>query len=206
MKNNQSDQPSSIDLREMPDALEWERRAMLRPFRKDFFEAFRTELSRTRLKHLQVLELGSGPGFLAEYLLERLPELHMTLLDFSPAMHKLARKRLAQYQSRVTYLQCDFSKPDWTKTLSVFDAVITLQAIHELRHKRHASTFHQQVKKLLPRNNSLYLACDHYYGSDGMDNKELFMTLSEQEAALESAGFTVKEVLVKGGRALFRAS
>lgn len=179
---------------------------MLRPFRKDFFEAFREELARTGLQNLQVLELGSGPGFLAEYLLSRIPALSITLLDYSPAMHMLAQRRLAPWADRVEFLERDFSQPDWLEDLGAYDAVITLQAIHELRHKRHAAGFHRQVASLLPRSNGLYLACDHYCGADAMQNAELYMSLDEQMAALESAGFTVNEVMVKGGRALYRAS
>ncbi len=39
-----------------------------------------------------------------------------------------------------------------------------------------------------------------------MQNDQLYMPLDEQRSCLESAGFTVAEILVKGGRALYRAT
>jgi len=75
---------------------------MDRPFREEFFEAITNELRRQREAELTVLELGSGPGFLAEHILSKLPSVKMCLLDFSPAMHSLARRRLDTYADRVT--------------------------------------------------------------------------------------------------------
>lgn len=60
----QPDVPSPINLQDMKDAREWERTAMLRPFREDFFQVFTTETSQFRKPGINVLELGSGPGFL----------------------------------------------------------------------------------------------------------------------------------------------
>lgn len=67
-----ADVPSPIDLTDMKDAREWERTAMLRPFREDFFAAITAGISARQRQRLQVLKFGSGPGFLAEYALSRL--------------------------------------------------------------------------------------------------------------------------------------
>lgn len=202
---NQDDVPSPIDLRRMSDALEWEQKAMLRPYRQDFFQSFINELRQINLPLIRVLELGSGPGFLAHYILSNLFNVEMTLLDFSPAMHQLARQRLIDHIHRVKFVEQNFKEADWYHDLGKFDAVITLQAVHELRHKRHATALHQQVRSLLS-DNGIYLVCDHFYGEGGMDNDQLFMTLEEQRESLELAGYEVEEILVKGGRALYRAS
>ena len=199
------DVPSPIDLRLMSDAQEWESKAMARPFREEFFEAIASQLLLLGKPKLTLLELGSGPGFLASYLLARLPEAQITLLDFSPAMHELARKRLSSFAERVTFVEQNFKDSNWTEHLGPYDAVVTVQAVHELRHKRYAENLHRQVKTVLG-NTGLYLVCDHYYGEDGMQNDQLYMSLDEHTASLEAAGFNVAEILIKGGRALYHAS
>jgi hypothetical protein len=55
-----------------------------RPWRADFLAAIAQELSTLRPQPLAILELGSGPGFLAAAILEQLPGVSYTLLDYSP--------------------------------------------------------------------------------------------------------------------------
>lgn len=202
---NIKDVPSPIDLRQMGDALVWERTAMARPFREEFFEAITRQLQNSEAARPSVLELGSGPGFLALHMLSRLPAATMHLLDFSPAMHELARSRLESCLDRVTFIERDFKSHDWASGLGKFDAVVTVQAVHELRHKCYAEALHRQVRGLLEANGR-YLICDHYFGTDGMANNELYMSIDEQRASLVAVGFDVTEVLIKGGRSLLLAS
>jgi len=197
--------PSPIDLRLMSDAMEWERTAMNRPYREEFFEAITKQLQNGGSSELSILELGSGPGFLASFILSRLSSVTMRLLDFSPAMHELARTRLASFSDRVTFIERDFKGADWSDDLEMFDAVVTVQAVHELRHKYYADGLHRSVKGLL-KPHGRYLVCDHYFGDDGMKNNQLYMTIDEQRSSLVGAGFKVSEVLVKGGRVLFHAA
>ena len=201
---DEEDVPSPIDLKKMSDAQEWARNAMQRPFRQDFFEAFRKELTKLNYASIRVLELGSGPGFLAEYLLTNLPTLMISLLDNSPSMHRLAKKQLHKHLQRVKFIERDFKQPNWNEDLGRFDAVVTLQAVHELRHKRYATDFHRQVRPLLG-NNGVYLFCDHYFGHEGMQNDQLYMSNAEQRQSLKNAGFSYSEVLNRGGRALYYA-
>jgi SAM-dependent methyltransferase len=153
-----------------------------------------------------VLELGSGPGFLAAHLLAALPELSVTLLDFSAPMHELARTRLALHLQRVSFIERSFKDPDWFASLEVFDFVITNQAVHELRHKRHATTLHKQVRHLLGPH-SRYLVSDHYAGDGGMSNTDLYMSVEEHHQALATAGYQViSELKRKGGMVLHSAA
>jgi ubiquinone/menaquinone biosynthesis C-methylase UbiE len=196
---------SPIDLRSLKDASEWASTAMeKRPWRLEFFAVFASEVARYSEK-ADVLELGSGPGFLAAYLLTQLPQLNLHLLDFSEAMHSLARERLGTSALSVQFIARSFREPDWSADLQSFDCVITNQAVHELRHKRHAVDLHRAVLALLKPQGS-YLVCDHYVGGDGMRNDQLYMTIQEQRAALLAAGFSrVDQLLAKGGLVLNRA-
>lgn len=200
-----ADVPSPIDLKSMVDAKAWEATAMQRPFRSDFFSAICSEIATIQKPELQVLELGSGPGFLAEHILSRLRGLHYTLLDFSAAMHELASKRLAGLTGNtVQYLQRSFKEDRWMQGIEQVDFIATIQAVHELRHKRHAPELFRQVRELL-KPGGVLLFCDHYFGEDGLSNDQLYMSRTEQRRTLESAGYAVSEILVKGGRALYKA-
>ena len=190
-----ADVPSPIDLRDRDDAREWERTALSkRPSRPDYFDLYAEQISSHMRPIATVLELGSSPGFLAKHLLETLPEISYTALDFSVAMHELARARLGEEAERVRFVERSFKDGDWMVGLGIFDCVVTHQAVHELRHKRYATTLHTQVATVLPTG-ALYLVCDHFAGDGGMDNDQLFMTQGEQQASLKAGGFEFPELL-----------
>jgi SAM-dependent methyltransferase len=198
------DVPSPIDLRLMDDARPWAETALARrPARPEFFDAFARLIGRDGAR---VLELGSGPGFLADHLLRALPNLRYVALDFSPAMHRLAAERLGDRAALVAFVERSFREPAWSDGLGPFDAVVTHQAVHELRHKHHAPALHAQVRPLLAPGGA-YLVCDHFLGEGGLSNDRLYMTEDQQRDALLRAGFAdVEAVLVKGGLALHRAT
>jgi ubiquinone/menaquinone biosynthesis C-methylase UbiE len=131
-----SDVPSPIDFHTLSDARAWTDSAMKkRPWRQEFFDVFVKELSFLDRKDLAVLELGSGPGFLAHHILQSRTEVKYTMLDFSSAMHEPARQRLGSLAQHVRFIEANFKTKEWTLSLETFDAVVTLQAVHELRHK-----------------------------------------------------------------------
>ena len=102
------DVPSPVDLR-TTDARDWADSAMgKRPWREEFFQAISQELCLLKSRGLAVLELGSGPGFLALRILETSPILNYVALDFSSSMHLLAKKRLGALADRVQFLDADF--------------------------------------------------------------------------------------------------
>ena len=124
------DVPSPIDLKKYQDAKQWELTANLkRPWR------YAQKIAQGTDAQLKVLELGSGPGFLGKYLLERLPNIQYTAFDFSEVMHTLALQKLSPNESqRATYLLGDFKQANWQKSLDQFEYIIIHQALHELRH------------------------------------------------------------------------
>lgn len=173
----------------------------VRPWRIEFFECFAAEIAKTQ-GPVRVLELGSGPGFLAAHLLAALPNLSMVLLDFSRPMHDLARARLTAHLERVKFVERSFKDPDWFDSLNGFDFVVTNQAVHELRHKRYAPTLHKQVRNVLGPSGR-YLVSDHYVGDGGMKNTDLYMTIEEHLDTLALAGYrSISELKRKGGMVL----
>jgi SAM-dependent methyltransferase len=202
----EQDVPSPINWQSPNDVAEWERTAQTRPGRAEMFESFGHELRAFGNTSATVLELGSGPGFLAAFLLDALPALRLTLMDFSAPMHDLARARLGPRAAQVTFLQRSFNDPDWSQGLGLFEAVITNQAVHELRHKRHAPRLHAAVRQVL-RPGGVYLVTDGFFGTEGSQNNQLHMTVAEQQAALLAAGFSQAElVAASGSLAMHRAT
>ncbi len=200
------DVPSPIDLKNIIHAKEWADTALIkRPYRTEFFKEFSKFIVNSNISNPRILELGSGPGFLAKHVLDTIEDVTYVALDFSNAMHQLAKERIGKRSSKVEYLERNFREVNWVNGLEAFDFIITNQAVHELRHKSYAVQLHKQVKSLL-KTDGQYLLNDHYYGEDGMSNNELYMTREEQLQSLVSAGFTnIQTLLIKGGMSLYVA-
>ncbi len=207
------DVPSPIDLQAEADARAWADAAnRVRPWRLDFFAAISAALP--AVAPLRVLELGAGPGFLAERVLRDHPAARLVLLDHSAAMQSMAAQRLQPLLAstapeprppRVIHLCRSFKDDGWAAGLGPFDAVVTHQAVHELRHRRHAPALHAAVRSVLAPG-GVYLVSDHHLGDGGMANADLYMTVDEQRQAMQAAGFgQVDELLRRQGLVLHRA-
>lgn len=197
----EEDIPSPIDFQNAEHARAWtERVVQIRPRRPAFFEAFATALADH--PRARVLELGAGPGMLAEHLLRDPAIADYVLLDFSEAMHDLARARLGA-EPRAHYVTRDFRTPDWADALGAFDAVVTLQAAHEARHRRRLPPLLEQTRSVL-RRGGLLLYCDHY--AEAMNGVALYAPRDEQTLLLAQAGFTeIVRLRDEGGMALYAA-
>jgi len=193
--------PITVDFRDPAHARQWtDETPRRRPWRTSFFAAFGAALRGARLR---VLELGLGPGHLAREVLTRCDIAEYVALDFSCAMHDLARDHLGDVASRIAFVTCDFRTPDWTAGFSGFDAVVTMQAVHEMRHKRLALPLLAQARTILRPGGQL-LYCDHY-DEDGKQ-PGLMLDRAEQPEVLRAAGCSRVELLRdEGGMALYAA-
>ncbi len=197
--------PSPIDLRDSKDASEWASTALeKRPDRPLFFAEFAAQIQLLGGAP-RILELGSGPGFLADHILRQCAVSEYVALDFSTAMHELARARLGMLSAKVKFVERSFKTDGWVEGLGAFDCVVTNEAVHELRHKSLTSVLHSQVRLLLPQG-CLYLVNDHFAGHGGMSNHELYMTQNEQIEALREGGFSdIRTLRSQSGMALLSA-
>jgi SAM-dependent methyltransferase len=187
-----ADVPSPIDFHDPAQARAWLEDTQLRkPFRPQFFAAFCEALA--AIARPRILELGSGPGHLARELVSRCAPRDYVALDFSPAMHDLARAHLGELAACITFETRDFRDPAWPTGLGTFDAVVTMQAVHETRHKRHALPLFERARSVLARG-GLLLYCDGYL-TPASKKPALLLDRAEQPLALERAGFTNVTVL-----------
>lgn len=77
----------------------------------------------------RVLDAGCGSGRLTEMLLERLPGGSVVALDGSASMLAEARRRLARFGDRVTYVQADLGRPPLPLEVPV-DAILSTATFH----------------------------------------------------------------------------
>jgi SAM-dependent methyltransferase len=200
------DVPSPIDFHDLAQARQWERDTIeARPWRPAFFAAFVSALNGKFDRLFTVQELGSGPGHLAERILSGCAVAKCGALDFSDAMHQLARERLTRHLAKVNFISRDFRLANWGDGIGSFDALVTMQAAHELRHKRHLAKFLLQARALL-RHGGLILYCDHYAEPVSHKHPDLYLKREDQPGSLETAGFSnVRRLLDEGGMALYSA-
>lgn len=196
------DVPTAVDFHDPDHARKWtEETPRKRPWRPEFFAEFANALPGSRLR---ILELGSGPGHLARAILERCDVAEYVALDFSTVMHDLARAHLGDLASRVTFVTRDFRSADWTAGLAALDAVVTMQAVHETRHKRGALPLLTQARTVLRPGGTL-LYCDHY--AQAGKQPGLFLDRADQPEMLRSAGYpNVARLRDEGGMALYSAT
>jgi SAM-dependent methyltransferase len=185
MTDDDDDVPIRVDFRDPATARAWiEDTRIKRPYRPRFFAAFCATLAAR--PDLRVLELGSGPGQLAREILVNCQVHTYVALDFSPAMHELAAEHLGELASRVTFVTRDFREADWPGGLGTFDAIVTLQAAHETRHKRHLVPLLERARTVLAAGGVLLYA-DHYLTAE-TKLPGLTPARADQPLALERAG------------------
>ncbi len=204
MTGDDDDVPIRVDFRDPATARTWiEDTRIKRPYRPRFFAAFCAALA-SRPK-LRILELGSGPGQLARELLVHCDVHTYVALDFSPAMHEIAAEHLGELASRVTFVTRDFREPVWPSDLGTFDAIVTLQAAHETRHKRHLVPLLERARAVVAPGGVLLYA-DHYLTPE-TGIPALATARADQPLALERAGFVdVQLRYEEGNMALWRGT
>jgi trans-aconitate methyltransferase len=181
----------------------WEKDTVAKfPQRPTFFDQFVQEIS--ALDEGVILELGSGPGALAEQILSRCPVSRFYLVDSSQPMHDLARMRLGS-DPRATFVLADFRSADWTTHIPEFvDVIVSMQAVHELRRPDRVPDLYRQLRVLAGQTTTL-LICDHVRQPE--DNRPVFLIADEQLAAMDVAGVSDPAILLALGElALFKGT
>jgi trans-aconitate 2-methyltransferase len=77
-----------------------------------------------------VLDAGCGSGRVTELLATRLPRGRVVALDASPSMIEEARRRLAVFGNRITYVVADLGRPLPLGGLAPVDAILSTATFH----------------------------------------------------------------------------
>jgi hypothetical protein len=120
---------------------------------------------------------------------------------FAEAMQ--CRERLVPF-SAARFVFGDFRSTDWPNLVQgPFECVVSMQAIHEVRHKRHVPRLYKQVLGVAGAS-GLVLICDHTPKYDSWRETSLFMTEKEQLQALSGVSFVdVKIAMAIKGLVLY---
>jgi trans-aconitate 2-methyltransferase len=148
----------------------------------------------------RLLDAGCGSGRVTEALAERLPNGHVVALDASPAMLEEARRRLARFGERVTYLQADLGRP--LPIEPPVDAILSTATFHWVPD--HDALFRNLAAVIRP-GGRLVAQCGGVGNiesvrriarmvGDGFDAERNFATPLATAARLEAAGFGTVEV------------
>lgn len=184
---------------------EWAANANEAAHRGAMFDTFVVELADLAAGNaLRVLELGSGPGYLAEQICARVDIARYAAVDISPHMHAIARNRLAPWES-VDLVDADYREPGWERAVGEsFDAAVTLQAVHELRRAELIPGLYRSTLSRL-RPGGVFLVADIVNGP-GFEPKGHQLTVGEHLEVLADAGFVGARCVLDLGRvALVRA-
>ena len=117
-----------------------------------------------------------------------------------------SQERLAEFETRLRLVRADFRDDDWVANVGSVDAVLSMQAVHEVRHKRHVPALYEKIRSVL-NPGGLMLICDHLPGENSDARRSaLYMTSEEQLAAFNIAGLRKATVhFVANGMALYKA-
>lgn len=160
------------DLRTQEDVTEWTTSLQVRyPERAGVMSHIAAQLQALPFANPQVVELGSGPGLLAELLLQELPQMTYLGFDSSELLLAFARTKLAFFGQRARLISADLNTDSWLNQLSgEIHAIISLQALHDFGEERHINRIYGLARRLLVPG-GLLLTAD-FVVPPGQDNPE----------------------------------
>lgn len=123
------------------------------------------------------LDIGCGDGILGHTILAHYPDAQGVLLDFSEPMIEAARHKLAVSQRQLQFLNVDYGKHDWTKTVTdraPFDVVVSGFSIHHQPDTRKKELYSEIFNLLKP--GGVFINIEHI-APDSTWNEELFSQL-----------------------------
>lgn len=137
-------------------ALGWAERFEPTPERLRLFELITSQLREAMPSDGSIVELGIGPGYLAKYLLERIPRTSYCGIDYSLPMLEIAQERLQRFSSRVTYMQADLAGEAWDEKVSEpVHAIISTWALHDLGSPKNINTVYERSYSALVKSGIL---------------------------------------------------
>ncbi len=99
---------------------------------------------------LQVVELASGPGMVAWQLLNQVPQMTYTGLDFSDPFVAYAERRLRRFGTRARFIHADLRQDEWQSDLpQPVDAFVSLQSLHDLGAEEQVHRVYREGFRLL---------------------------------------------------------
>ena len=128
----------------------WADRFVPTPERMELFNLILSELKSQAPSIGCVVELGIGPGYLADHLLSALPGIQYYGVDFSSPMLDIARQRLRSHSARIAYVQADLVKDNWwTDIPTSVNAIVSTWALHDLGSQENVEVVYKSCAQVL---------------------------------------------------------
>jgi cyclopropane fatty-acyl-phospholipid synthase-like methyltransferase len=136
--------------------------------RLQLFDMILKEVEKLGKSAPHVVELGTGPGYMARHILERNSDLSYEALDFSDVFMQVARENIDDLCHRVTFTNADLMTRDWPQKLSRQpDAIISTWALHDLGGQQPVADVYARSYETLPDGG--LLANGDFIKPDGTD-------------------------------------
>ena len=133
----------------------------------------------------RVLDLGSGTGLFAAFVLEKYKNARITMVDLSQGMLNVAKKRFAAYPS-FEYIAADYTEYEFTEE---YDIIISALSIHHLNAQNKEKLYRNCFRYLAP--GGVFLNADQVR-SPQPQTEEMFSRLWKEKVA--QSGIDQKEL------------
>ena len=119
--------------------------------RLQLFEMILEKVESLEKPNAHVVELGTGPGYMARHILERNSSISYEALDFSEVFFGVAQETLGALASRVVFTNADLMDQDWPHKLSNCpDAIVSTWALHDLGGQQAVADVYARCFETLP--------------------------------------------------------
>ena len=175
----------------------WANRFVPTPERLELFDAILSELRSQIPPNGCVVELGLGPGYLADHLLKTMPGIQYYGVDFSSPMLDIARQRLKPHASRVAYIQADLVKDHWWTDLPTsVNAIVSTWALHDLGSQENVEIVYKSCAQIL-QDGGVLLNGDFIKPDKAIHEYEPGrFEIAKHKEILRRVGFNITECLV----------
>jgi ubiquinone/menaquinone biosynthesis C-methylase UbiE len=99
-----------------------------RRFLRGVYRRIAEDIALVAPKDAAVLDIGTGPGALVAQIMQLRPDLHITAIDLSADMVKLARRNTGEFRDRVSVQEADAA--DLPFSDDAFDLAVTSFSLH----------------------------------------------------------------------------
>lgn len=136
--------------------------------RLQLFDMILAEVEKLGKPDAHVVELGTGPGYMARHILERNDKISFEALDFSDVFFDVARETIGDLCHRVVFTNADLMEQAWPSKLTRQpDAIISTWALHDLGGQQPVADVYARAYETLPKGG--LLANGDFIKPDGTD-------------------------------------
>ena len=135
------------------------RRQLVPPF-DDFYGTVVNSIPHEREDVIRVLDLGAGTGLLSAFVARAFPRARITLVDASPEMLAVARRRFADEPERFEFRVLDYAREPLP---GEYEAVVSALSIHHLDGAEKRQLF-RKVSGVL-RDGGVFVNADQVLGT-----------------------------------------